>query len=50
MKKKKRITNRTFLLTAVIGSLLIMGMVTAKFDEQKTDETKQKIVALVEKL
>lgn len=29
MKKKKRITNRTFLLTAVIGSLLIMLMVTA---------------------
>lgn len=29
MKKKKRITNRTFLLTAVIGSLLIMAMVTA---------------------
>ena len=29
MNKKKRITNRTFLLTAVIGSLLIMAMVTA---------------------
>ena len=29
MKRKKRITNRTFLLTAVIGSFLIMAMVTA---------------------
>ena len=29
MKKKKRITNRTFLLTAVLGSLFIMAMVTA---------------------
>ncbi len=28
MKKKKRITNRTFLLTAVIGSLLVIAMVT----------------------
>ena len=29
MKRKKRITNRTFLLTAVIGSFLIIAMVTA---------------------
>ena len=29
MKRKKRITNRTLLLTAVIGSFLIMAMVTA---------------------
>ena len=29
MAKKKQITNRTFVLTAVIGSLLIMAMVTA---------------------
>ena len=27
MKKKKRITNRTFLLTAVIGSMLVVAMV-----------------------
>ncbi len=29
MKQKKQITNRTFVLTAVIGSLLIMAMMTA---------------------
>ena len=28
MNKKRRITNRTFLLTAVIGSLLVMALVT----------------------
>jgi hypothetical protein len=27
-----------------------MGSVTAKLDEQKTEETRQKVVALVEKL
>ena len=29
MMKKKSVTNKTFLLTAVIGSLLLMAMVTA---------------------
>ena len=29
MAKKKQITNRTFVLTAVIGSLLIMASITA---------------------
>ena len=29
MEQKKKITNKTLLLTAVIGSLLIMSMVTA---------------------
>ena len=33
-----------------MSKILIMGFVSAKIDEQKTDETKQKVVELVNKL
>ncbi len=31
MKQKRQIINKTFVLTAVIGSLLIMTMLTVKY-------------------
>ncbi len=49
MKQKRRITNKTFLLTAVIGSLLIVTLVTAStlWNAKKTGKATDEAVSAV---